>query len=301
MMFTPGVMAHAAPPKAPQITPTKDVAATDEMEPDATPEAMAPAVPSGPAKAASVAPVKLSHSIGVELASSSFGALGTSAVNYGLLTPKYGVEFYLGHSKSADTISQSESSVTNTSATPNSRTTSVVDSGKVNPRQYTFGIQPKYVMFADRWLRATAGFMLAYTNTGKVSYKTGTTTTSWSDISQDSNYSVQRNAVGTIETKTTPRLLMGPRINADFLLRWFPHLSLGFSTGIMVGSGAASTTETNTESKSFAVQDGVEQTPSSHTTTSQKVSLKQGLTGETIAVGGTTFNLMGSFTLRYVW
>gem|GEM_PF-5262921 len=69
----------------------------------------------------------------------------------------------------------------------------------------------------------------------------------------------------------------------------------------MVGSGAASTTETNTENKSFAVQDGVEQTPSSHAATSQKVSLKQGLTGETIAVGGTTFNLMGSFTLRYVW
>jgi hypothetical protein len=162
-------------------------------------------------------------------------------------------------------------------------------------------VQPKYVVFADRWLRATAGFMFAYTSTGSVSYKTGSTTTSWSDTAQETTYSVQRNDVGNVSSSTTGRLLLGPRVGTDFYLRWFPHLSLGFSTGLLFGSGGQTTTKTDTEDKSFSVTNGAEQVPTVHTKNSAKSTQTPGTTGETVAIGGSTFNLMGSFTLRYVW
>lgn len=247
------------------------------------------------------APLKLRHSLGVELSNADFGVLGTTAINYGYMMPSFGVELYLGYNKTADTVKHTDAASENNISTPKTKTTISSDTGKVNPTQFTFGIQPKYVLFADRWFRATTGLMLAYTTTSDVSYKTGTTTTTISDTSQPANYAVSQSDTGTVSVATKPRIIVGPRFGTDFFLRWFPHLSLGFSTGILMGSGGVTTTKTSTEDKVFAVTNGAEQTPTTHTNTSATEQQTPGSTKTTVAVGGTIFNLFGSFNLRYVW
>jgi hypothetical protein len=252
-------------------------------------------------KSQTATPPKMRHSLGVELSDADFGVLGTTAINYGYMMQSFGLEIYLGYNKASDTVKHTETLNQNDISTPKSKITIASDSGKVNPTQLTFGLQPKFVLFSDRWFRATTGLMLAYSTTSTVSYKTGTTTTTVSDTSQPANYTVSQADTGTVSVTTQPRIILGPRFGTDFFLRWFPHLSLGFSTGILMGSGGVTTTKTNTEDKVFAVSNGAEQSPTIHTITSATEEQKPGTTKSTVAVGGTVFNLFGSFNLRYVW
>jgi hypothetical protein len=65
--------------------------------------------------------------------------------------------------------------------------------------------------------------------------------------------------------------------------------------------GGETTTTTTTRNRTSTFVNGVEQPPTTDTVNVDVSESKQGLRGATFGIGGTTFNLFGSFTIRYVW
>jgi hypothetical protein len=246
-------------------------------------------------------PKGMQHSIGVELSDASFGVLGTQAIAYGFMVDKLGVDLYFAHSKDANTSTSSITRTSNDASTPKTLTVVQKFTGTDNHKKTTFGVQPKYVFFADRWFKASVGFMLAYTPKSSVRYRTGTISTTYADATSVNNYSVSESSFGSISSSISSKTLYGPRISTEFYLKWFPHIALGFGTGLILSSGADATTDTSTQSRSYTVTNGVVGTPTTAQTTSASETTKTNGTAKTVAIGGTTFSLLGNFSLRYIW
>jgi hypothetical protein len=241
------------------------------------------------------------HSIGVELSDASYGALGTTAIAYGYSRDKFGIDLYMGYSKEQDTAATTSTTSTNDAATPKTKTVSQEFSGVKKPKQTTFGIQPKFYFFSDRWFKASVGFMIARTSSSAVKYNTGTTTTTYADSSNLNNYTVSQTDYGTVSQKSSDKTLYGPRLNTEFYLKWFPHIALGFGTGLIMSTGADATATSSTSNKTYAVTNGTAANPTVDQTESAEQKTPSGGTAKTLALGGSTFSLLGSFTVRYIW
>lgn len=143
--------------------------------------------------------------------------------------------------------------------------------------------------------------MLAYAAKTSVSYKTGSVTTSYADSSNLSNYSVSETGLGSVSSTSSAKMIYGPRLSVEFYLKWFPHIGLGFGTGLLMTQGGDTTTKTTTQTRSYSVTNGVAGTPTSSQTSSATDTVKTGGSSRTIAVGGTRFSLLGNFAIRYIW
>jgi hypothetical protein len=241
------------------------------------------------------------HSVGVELSDASYGALGTTAIAYGFSRDRFGIELYMGYTKEQDTAATTSTTATNDASTPKTKTVSQEFSGVKKPKQTTFGIQPKFYFFSDRWFKASVGFMIARTSSSAVKYNTGTTTTTYADSSNLNSYTVSQTDYGTVSQKSTDKLLYGPRLNTEFYLKWFPHIALGFGTGLIMSTGADATATSSTSNKTYAVTNGTAANPTVDRTESAEQKTPSGGTAKTLALGGSTFSLLGSFTVRYIW
>ena len=298
--------ATAAESKAPENTTAAPASATASSTPaPMTPTALPPQTNDGlaptPDQTSWWSPKGMKQSIGVELSDASYGALGTTTIAYGYWREKFGLDVYFGYSKDQDTAASTTTTTASDTATPKTKTIVKEYTGEKKPKQTTFGIQPKFVFISDRWFRASIGFMIARTSYSAVSYNKGSVSTTYADSSNLSTYSVTESEYGTIASSSTAKLLYGPRVNAEFFLKWFPHIALGFGTGMILSSGDDSTTKTNTENKSYSVTDGTTATPTTNDTTSTEQKTPSGGTAKTLALGGSTFSLLGSFTVRYIW
>lgn len=246
-------------------------------------------------------PKGMQHSIGVELSDESFGVLGTDAIAYGFALEKFGIDLFFAYSKNSNSSRVSVTQSTNDTSTPKSMTVTQSFTGSENPKRATFGIQPKYFIFSDQWFKASIGFMIAQTSSTSVRYKTGSVTTTYPDISNMSNYSVSESSFGSVASTTTAKLHYGPRLNIEFYLKWFPHIGLGFGTGLIQMSGGDVKNSTTTQTRSYAVTNGVAANPSTSQTSTTTETTKTGGASKTVALGGTKFNLMGNFAIRYIW
>jgi len=246
-------------------------------------------------------PKGMRHSVGVELSDSSFGVLGADAVTYGFSFEKFGADFYLAYVKDANSATESVAQTSNDVSTPKTLTVTKRYSGSENPRKTTLGVQPKYIFFSDRWLKVSVGMMLAHSQKTSVRYKTGSMIMSYADSASSSNYSVTESSLGSISSSVSAKTIYGPRVNVEFYLKWFPHIALGFGTGLLLTQGGDATTSTVTQSRTYSVANGVTANPTSSQTTSSTDKVKSGGSSKTIAVGGTKFNLMGNFAIRYIW
>jgi hypothetical protein len=246
-------------------------------------------------------PKGMQHSIGVELSDSNFGVLGTDAIAYGFALEKFGVDLYFAYTKDSNSATVNVTQSSNELSNPKSMTVTQRFSGTENPKKTTLGIQPKYFFFSDRWFKASIGFLFAQTPKTSVRYKTGSVTTIYSDTSNMSTYSVSESSLGSTSSSVDAKLSYGPRINVEFYLKWFPHIGLGFGTGLIQTSGGDVKNSTSTQTRSYVVTNGVAATPTSAQTSVTTDTTKTGGTSKTIAVGGTKFNLMGNFAIRYIW
>ena len=246
-------------------------------------------------------PKGMQHSIGVELSDSSFGVLGTDAIAYGFALEKFGMDLFFAYTKDSNSATVSVTQSTNDVTNPKSMTVTQRFTGSENPKRTTFGIQPKFFFFSDRWFKASLGFMIAQTSKSSVRYKTGSITTTYTDSSNLSNYSVSESSFGSVASSVGSKLIYGPRVNIEFYLKWFPHIGLGFGTGLIQTSGGDLKTSTTTQTRSYVVTNGVAANPTSSQTSSSTDTNKPGGSSKTIAVGGTKFNLMGNFGIRYLW
>lgn len=246
-------------------------------------------------------PKSMRHSVGVELSDSTFGVLGTDAVAYGFSLENFGIDIYFAYSKDANSAVENVTQTSNDVSTPKTLTINKRYTGVQNPKKTTFGIQPKYIFYSDSWFKTSIGFMLAHASRTSVRYRTGTVTTTYADSSVLSNYSVTESAFGYISSTVSPKIIYGPRLNVEFYLKWFPHIALGFGTGMLLTQGGDVTTSTSTQTRSYTVTDGVAANPTSSQTSSSTDKVKSGGSSRTIAVGGTRFNLMGNFGIRYIW
>jgi hypothetical protein len=278
-------------------TPTAKALISTTSSPTSTNESLART----PDQTSWWSPKGMKHSIGVELSDANYGALGTTAIAYGYWREKFGLDVYFGYSKDQDTAASTITTTANDAQSPKTSTIVKEYTGRKNPKKNTFGIQPKLVFVYDRWFRASLGFLIARSSSSSVSYSTGSISTTFADSTNLKNYSVTESDYGTITTSSTAKLLYGPRVNAEFVLKWFPHIALGFGTGVILSSGADTTAKTLTKNRSYTVTDGTAATPTTDETSSIEQRQPSGGTATTLALGGSTFSLLGSFSVRYIW
>jgi hypothetical protein len=60
-------------------------------------------------------------------------------------------------------------------------------------------------------------------------------------------------------------------------------------------------TRTKTTTQTYVVTNGVAAAPTSYSQVDKTETIDTGGEGSTIAIAGEYFNLMGAFTIRYVW
>jgi hypothetical protein len=70
---------------------------------------------------------------------------------------------------------------------------------------------------------------------------------------------------------------------------------------VILSSGADTTAKTLTKNRSYTVTDGTAATPTTDETSSIEQRQPSGGTATTLALGGSTFSLLGSFSVRYIW
>jgi hypothetical protein len=240
-----------------------------------------------------------SYSLGYESPASGVGILGQNMVIFGIAaSPEFWVDLYFGYTKSANTTTVSQSRLDN--ALTSARTDTTTYGGAEQPHEFSLGVALRVVAFQNSWLQIHAGPIAAVILPSSVSYNTGSLVRTYADKNVSGTYSVS-DSIGTVEQTTNLSAQVGLRVGSEFYLRWFPHLALGFSTGLLTTLGGDTSTTTTTRSKTYNVVNNVDQTPSADSTTTTTSDLQRGIEAATFGVGGTRFNLFGTFLIRYVW
>lgn len=241
------------------------------------------------------------YNIGYEAAAGT-GILGQNVIVGGLwFNSNLGLDVFLGYNKGANGSTETVTDSTNVLATPNTRTTTTSYSGTNTGSNITLGANVKYRLVQTDWFQFNIGMMLAFLPGSSGDYQTGSRTETYADVSNTGNKTVTETALGTITSKTSTQIAVGPRLGTEFYIKWFPHLAVGFSTGILTTLTGETTTTTDTTSQSYTVTSGTAGTPTTKTTSHSVATNKLGFRGTTFGIGGTTFSLTGTFSLRYVW
>lgn len=207
--------------------------------------------------------------------------------------------YYFGMKKNADSFN-SDDSTTVSGIGPVSTTTTHTDTGSKNPYQLSLGFSYNNKIYQNEWIHIRWGLFAGLDYYTTASYNVGQTQRVVSSATP-ATADVNEIGVGTVKKTQDPTLKLGPVVDAFFSIRWFPQLSVGFQGGLLYRTDSNMTTQTNTRTRTYQTINGVDQTPTASSSVDDKAVSKAGSSLSTFAVGGTTFSLMGSFSIRYVW
>lgn len=235
--------------------------------------------------------------LGVE--SGQFGIF-PSAV-FGKWNGDFGYDLLLGVRKSSDSASVAiTDTITDVSSPTSTRTLRTVRTGGVNFWELRIGARPRFKVYRSDWALIYWGVLAGAVYSTSTSYPYETTQQTYSDRSDTANYTINRLNGGTIEQARSLQFYAGPVVGSEFYLPSLPYLALGFSTGVVVGSGGNVTTQQHNTSSVASVVNGVEQPPSSQGARESSGSTEAGLEARTYGLGD-SLGFFSTFTLRYVW
>ncbi len=244
-------------------------------------------------------PEKQHHSVGFE-GTAGVSVLPKNAVLFGWwLTEDIGIDAYLGYTKAADNASTTTASADDGVA--NSRTITTTSGGVRNPHTFLFGGGVRYKVYQNSWFQFTLGAIAAIVPGNSTEWSTGSSVQTIGSLSTPGSYTMTETGLGTRKSENSILFNIGPKLGTEFYLKWIPHLAIGFSTGILASFGGTNTTTTTARTRTFAVNNGTPQTPTTDTSTTTVATTTLGPQGLTFGVGGTQFNLIGNFTIRYIW
>ena len=224
---------------------------------------------------------------------------GTSTVVYENYFSDSSIAYYFGASKASDSISVSNvGSVTGVSPTTTVNTTTY--SGAKNPFTLSIGSAYYKHTFRNNWMLVRMGIFGGADYFTGTSYKTGSHRETTVSTTPNTTSIVDTN-FGDVTANRTMVFRLGPTFDTSFYLRWFPQLAIGLQAAILYSTDNKTSTTTNTRSRTYDSISGVDQTPSSDNSTSTQVDSLVGPSLSTFAVAGSTFNLFGNFTIKYVW
>ncbi len=249
------------------------------------------------------------YSIGYEAAGSGTSVLGANNLTVGFWLPgDFGLDFYVGYNKAAGTSAESKT-IAETGTTTKTRVTTTIYSGFTGASNMTLGLGLKGRGFQNSWFQFSYGLILAYGGPNKVEGRVGETIETVPDTTIPNTKSSVETAAngsagyGTISTDTKSTISVGPKLGTEFYIKWFPHLALGFSTGLLATFGGESTQTITTRNRTVNTIAGTVQPDTSGTDgpTTTTVTTTPGYQASTFGIGGTQFQFTGTFTIRYVW
>ncbi len=230
----------------------------------------------------------------------STSLLGSGSVIYGSwFSEGVGMDFYFGVSRTAGTATATSTVAENLAL--KTRTTTTVYSGQNNPFNFTIGAYLKIRLYSNPWFALHMGPQVGISPPAKSSTTTGTEVISVPNTDDGDDYTTTQTTFGTIDTNRGFLLSVGPKMGGEFYLKWIPHLAIGMSTGILAVVGGTTTTTTTTSNKTITTTNGVPSDPGQVPTTTTTVSTSRGVEANTFGLGGTTFSLVGTFTIRYIF
>lgn len=243
-----------------------------------------------------------SYSIGYETGSNSTGVLGQNVMTGGLwLSDKFGFDLFLGYTKGANGSTTSVSNETNIISTPSTLTVLTQYSGTNSGSNIAIATNVKYRVLQTDWFQFNIGMMVAFIPSSSADYSTGSKREVYADVTNTGNKTVTETGLGSVKVASSSQIIVGPRLGSEFYIKWFPHLAIGFSTGVVTTLSGETTTTTDSSNKTYVVTNGTPATPTVNTSTHTVDTTKLGTTGTTFGLGGTSFSLLGSFSIRYVW
>jgi len=248
-------------------------------------------------------PEMYKYAIGYESGGSSNAVLGANNVVIGFWFPgDFGLDFYVGYTKAAGTANE-ETTVNETGTTTKTKVTTKDYSGLSGANNMTFGLGLKMKGYQNSWFQFSYGIIAAYGGASRVEGRVGTIQETVPDTASPTTKTSVETNYGTIVTDTKSTISVGPKLGAEFYLKWFPHLALGFSTGVLATFGGETTATTTTRSRTTVTVSGTEQPNTSGTDgpTTVTSSTTPGYSARTFGIGGTQFQFNGLFTIRYVW
>ncbi len=209
--------------------------------------------------------------------------------------------YYFSFAKSSDNFTDSNTNA-NSGVAPGTITTTNTKTrtGTKNPMSLGFGASYNQRIYRNSFFLSRWGFFGGLDYATKVNYGTGTQVTTQSSLTPTTLNIVETN-FGEVEVSRSPVLRLGPVFDAYVFLRWLPNLAVGFQGGILYSTGQETKTVTRTVTQNYSVVSGVNQTPTSFSSSNQSSSVDNGGTGSTFAIAGQNFNLFGNFVIRYVW
>ena len=242
------------------------------------------------------------YQVGYDSAAGGTGILGENVITGGFwFDESLGLDIYLGYTKAGNANNESISDVTNTVAVPNTKTTTTLHTGTNTARTLAIAAGLKYRMYQSDWFQLNLGFVAAFFPGGSADFNTGRKVETFTDASNLNNRTVTETDLGTITSETSTQLSFGPRLGTEFYIKWFPHLAVGFATGILTSVSGNTTTTTDTKTRTYTVVNGTESAPTASSSTHTVSTTTPGFRGTTFGIGGTTFAFTGTFSIRYVW
>lgn len=239
--------------------------------------------------------------VGFEASSpGSTSLLGSGSVLYGSwFSENVGMDFYFGVSKTAGTATSTSTVAENPTA--KTRSTTTVYSGANTPFNFTIGAYLKFRAYANSWFALHLGPQVGISPPAKASTTTGTEAVSIPNTDDTTTYTTTQTTFGTVDSNRAFLVSLGPKIGAEFYLKWIPHLAIGMSTGVLAVLGGTTTTTTTTSNKTITVTSGTPSDPGAVPSTTQTVTTTRGIEANTFGLGGTTFSFTGTFTIRYIF
>lgn len=243
---------------------------------------------------------RTTYALGYEGTGTAISALGQNAISFGWWLDRYwGIDLLFGFTKAAGTASESTSTAANVLATSSVTTTTY--SGSSSAMTFLLGAVLKRRIYQSDWFQLYVGGVAAIVPPSGATTNTGTRTVTTPNTAAPNDFTTADVALGTIAVDNSMQFVLGPKIGTEFYIKWFPHLAVGFATGVLTTINAYTTTTTNTSTRTVATVGGVEGVPSTDSTVATTATVKRGLQGTTFGIGGTAFQFTGIFTVRYVW
>lgn len=255
-------------------------------------------------------PETYKYSIGYEKAGTANAVLGGDNLTFGFWFPgDFGLDLFLGYNKTGGTTTEARTVQETGVTSSKTRVTTTQYSGATGPSNMTVGLTLKGRGYQNSWFQFNYGIIVAYGGSSRVESRVGQIIETIPDTGAPTTKSVQETSAngsagyGTTTAETKSTISVGPKLGTEFYLKWFPHLALGFSTGVLASFGGDTTTTTVTKDRTLQYVNGVEQpnvsgTDGPLTTTA---TTTPGTRAGTFGIGGTLFQLNGIFTIRYIW
>lgn len=240
------------------------------------------------------------YMVGFESAGTSLSALPQSAVLVGTwLDREIGIEGFFGFSLAASTAEQTQTQTPN----PPLKTLSVVTSntGTSTPGTFILGGVLKYRLVQTSWFQVYLGALVSLSPSFSSSYTAGSRTEVTPNTDVPGDRTITENGYGPVSVKRSLEIALGPKVGTEFYVKWFPHLALGFSGGILTSFGGDTTTTSSLATRSYSITGGVDNPPASSPPVSTVADTKRGVRGATFGLGGVGFQFTGLFTIRYIW